>query len=40
MDALAKDDRFPKVIEAFSRPTRIIRGKDINAESDVCYLYY
>ncbi|ONK59088.1 uncharacterized protein A4U43_C08F2850 [Asparagus officinalis] len=35
MDALSKDDLFPKVIEAFSRPTRIIRGKEINSEWEV-----
>ncbi|KAJ6807557.1 glycine--tRNA ligase, chloroplastic/mitochondrial 2 [Iris pallida] len=35
MDALSKNELFPKVIEAYSRPTRIIRGKDVNADLEV-----
>ncbi|XP_008776005.2 glycine--tRNA ligase, chloroplastic/mitochondrial 2 isoform X2 [Phoenix dactylifera] len=35
MEALSRGDIFPKVIEAYSRPTRIIRGKDINADLEV-----
>ncbi|KAJ0968595.1 hypothetical protein J5N97_025512 [Dioscorea zingiberensis] len=35
MEALAGGDLFLKVIEAYSRPTRIIRGKDIGFELEV-----
>ncbi|XP_029123339.1 glycine--tRNA ligase, chloroplastic/mitochondrial 2 isoform X2 [Elaeis guineensis] len=35
MEVLSRGDIFPKVIEAYSRPTRIIRGKDINADLEV-----
>ncbi|XP_072994242.1 glycine--tRNA ligase, chloroplastic/mitochondrial 2 isoform X1 [Typha latifolia] len=35
MDVLSRSDLFPKVVEAYSRPTRIIRGKDIDADLEV-----
>ncbi|KAG1360783.1 putative Glycine--tRNA ligase, chloroplastic/mitochondrial 2 [Cocos nucifera] len=35
MEVLSRGDIFAKVIEAYSRPTRIIRGKDINADLEV-----
>ncbi|XP_039134107.1 LOW QUALITY PROTEIN: glycine--tRNA ligase, chloroplastic/mitochondrial 2 [Dioscorea cayenensis subsp. rotundata] len=35
MEALAGGDLFLKVIEAYSRPTRIIRGKDIGTDVEV-----
>lgn len=35
MDALSKDELLPKVVEAYSRPTRIIRGKDMDADWEV-----
>lgn len=31
MEALSKGELFPKVVEAYSRPTRITRGKDVGA---------
>ncbi|XP_075517692.1 glycine--tRNA ligase, chloroplastic/mitochondrial 2-like isoform X2 [Primulina tabacum] len=30
MEALSQGEMLPKVIEAYSRPTRIVRGKDVN----------
>lgn len=38
MEALAGGDLFLKVIEAYSRPTRIIRGKDIGTDVEVSML--
>lgn len=35
MEALFKQDLLPKVIEAYSRPTRIIRGKDMDFSTEV-----
>ncbi|KAK4782690.1 hypothetical protein SAY86_007064 [Trapa natans] len=35
MEALSKGDLFPKVVEAYSRPTRIVRGKDVNTNVEV-----
>lgn len=35
MEVLSRGDIFPKVIEAYSRPSRIIRGKDIDADLEV-----
>jgi hypothetical protein len=35
MEALSRKDNFSKVVEAYSRPTRIIRGKDISADLEV-----
>ena len=35
MEALSKDNYFPKVVEAYSHPTRIVRGKDVDADMDV-----
>lgn len=30
METLLRGDLFPKVVEAYSRPTRIVRGKDVD----------
>ncbi|KAL0907737.1 hypothetical protein M5K25_022169 [Dendrobium thyrsiflorum] len=35
MEVFSKGDLFQKVIELYSRPTRIIRGKDIDADLEV-----
>ncbi|XP_057981436.1 glycine--tRNA ligase, chloroplastic/mitochondrial 2 isoform X2 [Malania oleifera] len=35
MEALSRGDLLPKVIEAYSRPTRIVRGKDMDTELEV-----
>ncbi|CAA6666936.1 unnamed protein product [Spirodela intermedia] len=35
MDILSRGDLLPKIVEAYSRPTRIIRGKDIDAVLEV-----
>ncbi|KAJ4804189.1 Glycine--tRNA ligase beta subunit [Rhynchospora pubera] len=35
MEALSKQETFAKVVEAYSRPTRIIRGKSISADPEV-----
>ncbi|KAL6499460.1 Glycine--tRNA ligase, chloroplastic/mitochondrial 2 [Orobanche hederae] len=35
MQALSKGELLPKIIEAYSRPTRIVRGKDITNDSEV-----
>ncbi|TVU12952.1 hypothetical protein EJB05_46619 [Eragrostis curvula] len=35
MEAFSRTENFPKIIEAYSRPTRIIRGKEINSALEV-----
>ncbi|KAJ4847612.1 Glycine--tRNA ligase, chloroplastic/mitochondrial 2 [Turnera subulata] len=35
METLSKSDIFPRVVEAYSRPTRIVRGKDVKADIEV-----
>ncbi|CAL9138371.1 unnamed protein product [Musa acuminata var. zebrina] len=35
MEALSKGDIFPKVVQAYSRPTRIIRGKNVDSSFEV-----
>ncbi|KAF9623041.1 hypothetical protein IFM89_036022 [Coptis chinensis] len=35
MEALSRGKLFPQVVEAYSRPTRIIRGKSLNADVEV-----
>ncbi|KAH9788675.1 glycine--tRNA ligase 2 [Citrus sinensis] len=35
MEALSKGQLFPKVVEAYSRPTRIVRGKDVDTAPEV-----
>jgi glycyl-tRNA synthetase len=35
LDELSKGELLPKVVEAYSRPTRIVRGKDMNANLEV-----
>lgn len=38
LEALSKGDLFPKVVEAYSRPTRIVRGKEVDADMEVLLL--
>lgn len=35
MEKLSKGDVFPKIVEAYSRPTRIVRGKDVDVGVEV-----
>ncbi|GFY81250.1 glycine-tRNA ligase [Actinidia rufa] len=35
MEALSKGELLPKVVEAYSRPTRIVRGKDVTVDIEV-----
>ncbi|KAK3008083.1 hypothetical protein RJ639_013610, partial [Escallonia herrerae] len=35
LEALSKGELLPKVVEAYSRPTRIVRGKDINDDIEI-----
>lgn len=35
MEALSRENLFPKVVEAYSRPTRIVRGKDVDTDMKV-----
>ncbi|XP_050235987.1 glycine--tRNA ligase, chloroplastic/mitochondrial 2 isoform X1 [Mercurialis annua] len=35
METLSSGDLFPKVVEAYSRPTRIVRGKDVESDIEV-----
>ncbi|KAB2595345.1 glycine--tRNA ligase 2 [Pyrus ussuriensis x Pyrus communis] len=35
MEALSKGELFQKVVEAYSRPTRIVRGKDVDPHIEV-----
>ncbi|XP_065859134.1 glycine--tRNA ligase, chloroplastic/mitochondrial 2 [Euphorbia lathyris] len=35
METLSRGDLFPKVVEAYSRPTRIVRGKDVDCDMEV-----
>ncbi|KAL1192819.1 Glycine--tRNA ligase, chloroplastic/mitochondrial 2 [Cardamine amara subsp. amara] len=35
MEKLSKGEIFPKIVEAYSRPTRIVRGKDIGVGVEV-----
>lgn len=35
MEELSKGELFPKVVEAYSRPTRIVRGKENELQSEV-----
>lgn len=44
MDVLSRGDLLPKIVQAYSRPTRIVRGKDIIADIKVpnfsrCIIY-
>ncbi|KAF2311070.1 hypothetical protein GH714_019361 [Hevea brasiliensis] len=34
MEALSRGNIFPKVVEAYSRPTRIVRGKDVDSDME------
>lgn len=40
MEALSKGKLFPKVVEAYSRPTRIVRGKDVDSNIEVLFFNY
>lgn len=40
MDSLSKGELLPKVVEAYSRPTRIVRGKDANVDAEVLLIVY
>ncbi|CAA2991817.1 glycine--tRNA ligase, chloroplastic mitochondrial 2 isoform X1 [Olea europaea subsp. europaea] len=35
MEALSRGELLPKIVEVYSRPTRIVRGKDINDDLEV-----
>lgn len=35
MEAFSRTETFPKIVEAYSRPTRIIRGKEIESALEV-----
>ncbi|XP_038874261.1 glycine--tRNA ligase, chloroplastic/mitochondrial 2 isoform X1 [Benincasa hispida] len=35
MNAMSKGDLFPKIVEAYARPTRIISGKDVDPAMEV-----
>jgi len=35
MEAFSRTETFPKIVEAYSRPTRIIRGKEIESSLEV-----
>ncbi|KAE8038567.1 hypothetical protein FH972_011065 [Carpinus fangiana] len=35
MEALSRGKLFPKVVEAYSRPTRIVRGKEVDPDMEV-----
>lgn len=35
MEELSKGEFFPKVVEAYSRPTRIVRGKENELHTEV-----
>ncbi|XP_062173999.1 glycine--tRNA ligase, chloroplastic/mitochondrial 2 isoform X2 [Alnus glutinosa] len=35
MEALSRGLLFPKVVEAYSRPTRIVRGKEVDSDMEV-----
>ncbi|XP_076892585.1 glycine--tRNA ligase, chloroplastic/mitochondrial 2 isoform X2 [Bidens hawaiensis] len=35
MDVLSRGELLPKVVEAYSRPTRIVRGKDVDVDTQV-----
>jgi len=34
-EKLSKGEMFPKIVEAYSRPTRIVRGKDVGVGVEV-----
>ncbi|KAJ6879316.1 glycine--tRNA ligase [Populus alba x Populus x berolinensis] len=35
MEAMSRENLFPKVVEAYSRPTRIVHGKDVDTDMKV-----
>lgn len=40
MEALSRGKLFPKVVEAYSRPTRIVRGKEVDPDTEVTFSFY
>jgi len=40
MEELSKGNLFPKVVEAYSRPTRIVRGKEDELHMEVFFSYF
>lgn len=40
MEAFSRTEDFPKIVEAYSRPTRIIRGKEIGSALEVTAALY
>jgi len=40
MEALSRGLLFPKVVEAYSRPTRIGRGKEVDSDMEVPFSFY
>jgi glycyl-tRNA synthetase len=40
MEAFSRTESFPKIVEAYSRPTRIIRGKEIDSAWEVLSLLH
>lgn len=39
MEALSRGKLFPKVVEAYSRPTRIVRGKEVDPDMEVPFFF-
>jgi len=39
MEELSKGELFPKVVEAYSRPTRIVRGKEDELDGEVFFFF-
>lgn len=39
MEELSRGDIFPKVVEAYSRPTRIVRGKEDDLRVEVFFFF-
>lgn len=39
MEALTRGKLFPKIVEAYSRPTRIVRGKEMDPDMQVYFLF-
>lgn len=39
MELISRGELFLKIVEAYSRPTRIVRGKDFDANVEVIILY-
>ena len=39
MASLSRGNLFPKVVEAYSRPTRIVRGKEVDPDMEVPFSF-